>query len=139
LEEREYLFPEKVPDELPVEGFDIPALVEYDMILLQLRQDLTLIDAYTVFELTVNFIVDLLQQLGSGVNGLFIIPDDARSNSFVIGYTDFIELFEVGRVNGYKVYSFVQRKPVVVRFKQYTIIERQPTDVSFEIVIFHFP
>jgi hypothetical protein len=139
LEEREYLFPEEIPDKLPVERLHIPALVEYDMVPLQFGQYLMLIDAYTVFELTVYLIVDLPQQFGGGLYRLFVISDDTRSDRLMIGHANLIELFEIGRIDGYKVYSFVQGKPVVVRFEQHAVVERQPTDVSFEIAIFHFP
>ena len=41
----------------------------------------------------------------------------------MIGYTYFVKLLQVGRVDGYEVDALIQWKSVVISFQQYAIIE----------------
>lgn len=81
------------------------------------------VDTDTVFQLAVYFPVDIFQQFGSRLYRLFIALGDTRCHCFMIGYTYFVKLLQVGRVDGYEVDALIQWKSVVISFQQYAIIE----------------
>ena len=81
--------------------------------------------------------VDFGHQLHGGLHALFIAVCGAGGNGLMVGYTYFVELFQVGRVYGYKVDALVQRQCIVFGFQQHAVVERQPADITFEISVFH--
>ena len=84
-------------------------LVEDDVVFAQGGQYLFFVNAYTVVQLAVYFVVDFFHEFAGGLYGFFITFRSAGGNSFMVGYTDFVKLFEVGRVDRDEVDTFVER------------------------------
>ena len=106
-----------------MEGFHISALIENDMIFLQGRKYLLLVDTDTVLHLAVYFKVYRIHQFDGRLYGFLVTLCSTGSYSFMVGNAYFVEFFQVGRINGYKVNAFIQRQGVIFRFQQNTVIE----------------
>ena len=77
----------------------------------------------TILQLSVHFPVDFFQQLLGRLQGFFRSICYAGGYSFVVGYSDFVELFQVGGINRDKIDTFVEWEPVVVSFQKYPVVE----------------
>ena len=93
------------------------AVVEDDVLLPQGRQYFLFVDADTLFQLAVHLFVDFGHQLHGGLHALFIAVCGAGGNGLVVGHAYLVELFQVGRINGYKVNAFIQRQGVIFCFQ----------------------
>ena len=120
---RKDFFPEEAPQEFFMKRLYVAALVEDDVLLPQGRQYFLFVDADTLFQLAVHLFVDFGHQLHGGLHALFIAVCGAGGNGLMVGYTYFVELFQVGRVYGYKVDALVQRQCIVFGFQQYPVVE----------------
>lgn len=119
---KDFLF-EKVFDELLMERLYMAVLIKYDVALAQGRQYFLFVDAHTVIQLPVDFPVDFLYKFAGGLYGFFVTFRSSRGDSFMVGYTDFVKLFEVGRVDRDEVDTFVKRQTLVQSLQQYAVIE----------------
>ena len=107
---RENLFAEEAADKLLMKIFYLSALIEDDVMFAQGRQYFGLVDADTVFQLSVHFPVDFIHQFDGRLYAFVVFRCFAGSNGLVVGYTYLVEFFKVRRIDGDKVNAFVQRQ-----------------------------
>ena len=106
-----------------MERLYVAALIKNDVLLPQCGQYLLFIDADTLFQLAVYFLVDFGYQLHGRLYALFIAMRGAGGDGLMVGYTYFVELFQVGGINRDKIDTFVEWEPVVVSFQKYPVVE----------------
>ncbi len=107
-----------------MEGLHVSALIENDMIFLQGRKYLLLVDTNTILHLAVYFKVYRIHQFdGRIVRFLHRFPLLRKATALWSANAYFVEFFQVGRINGYKVNAFIQRQGVIFRFQQNAVIE----------------
>ena len=92
----QYLFAEEAADKFLVKGGYVAALVKDDVMLLQGRQNLLLVDADTVFQLAGHLIVDVLYQPDGRLYTLFAVAGGSAGYGLVVGYPNLVELFQIG-------------------------------------------
>ena len=78
---------------------------------------------YSFFQLIVYLLIDFFQDFLRLLDWLFI-GFRSGDDGFMIGHTYLIELFQIGRINGYEIDALIERKAVVVGFEEHAIIER---------------
>ena len=99
LQKRKYLFCKVTLQIIFMKVFNLsPRLIEYNVILTQSRQNALLVNAYTVIQLKVDNVSYLVNNLVSLIDSL-ILALSARSYRLMLGYTDFVELFQIRRIN----------------------------------------
>ena len=99
LQKRKYLFGKVTLQIFFMKLFYFtPRLIEYNVILTQSRQYALLVNAHTVIKLKVDDIRYLVNNLVSLIYSL-ILALSARSHRLMLGYTYFVELFQIRRIN----------------------------------------
>lgn len=107
LQVGEDFFPEKVLDKLLVKRFHVSVLVEDDVVFAQGGQYLFFVNAYTVVQLAVYFVVDFFHEFAGGLYGFFIALRCAGCHGLVVRHPDFVKLFQIGRVDGDEIDALV--------------------------------
>ena len=90
-----------------VKRFHVAALIEYDVMFPQGGQYLLFVNADTLLQLAVDFPVDFIYQLGSGLHTLFVALRGSGGYGLMVGHTYLVEFFQIGGVYGNKVDAFV--------------------------------
>ena len=101
----EDFFPEKVLDKLLVKRFHVSVLIEDDVVFAQGGQ--FFVNAYTVVQLAVYFVVDFFHEFAGGLYGFFIALRCAGCHGLVVRHPDFVKLFQIGGVDGDEIDALV--------------------------------
>ena len=78
-------------------------LVEDDVVFAQGGQYLFFVNAYTVVQLAIYFVVDFFHEFAGGLYGFFIALRCAGCHGLVVRHPDFVKLFQIGGVDGMKL------------------------------------
>ena len=92
-----------------MEGFHISALIENDMIFLQGRKYLLLVDTDTVLHLAVYFKVYRIHQFDGRLYGFLVTLCSTGSYSFMVGNAYFVAFFQVGRIDRQEFNPLIDR------------------------------
>ena len=82
-----------------------------------------LVDKHTVVQLPIDFPVDFFYEFAGGLYGFFVAFRGSRSDRFMVGHTDFVKFFEIGRVDGNEINALVEREMLVQSLHQYAVVE----------------